>query len=86
MRSLFAVFAILFSTIAYASGEYCTASISKCQTGDIIVVGGEEIPQYCDYSKTIVPIRVLHNKADKNGTSISVNIVSCVYSGIDRKK
>lgn len=86
MKTILLTLLFFVSSFACAAGEYCTSSISSCQAGDIIVVGGDDIPRYCDFSQAIVSIRVVHNKVEKNGTSISINIVSCVYSGNDRKK
>ena len=83
MKKAFALIFIACPVYVYAdpSGQYCESNVSQCKEGNIIVVSGDDIARNCDFSKAIVPIRTVHNKPGKDGSSVSVNIVACFYSG-----
>ncbi|NOU13163.1 MAG: hypothetical protein HOO92_04225 [Methylococcaceae bacterium] len=81
MKKAFVLLFMAFPVYADSSGQYCESNVSQCKAGNIIVVSGDDIARICDFGKSIVQLRTVHNKPDKNGSSTSVNIVACVYSG-----
>jgi hypothetical protein len=81
MMRIIVALSMLLSVNAFAAGEYCASSLSLCKPGQIIVLSGDDIARSCDFEKTIAVLRTVHQKPTKDGISISVNIVACIFNG-----